>query len=62
VRLMGYNKNCVVHGWKVLCIGELITPNGPVTWIGIMSETTPIVVWSSLRVVWSMYKDGRFYT
>jgi hypothetical protein len=26
-----YTKNCVVHGWKVLCIGELITPNGLVT-------------------------------
>jgi hypothetical protein len=29
-----YTKNCVVHEWKVLCIGEFITPNGPVTWIG----------------------------
>jgi hypothetical protein len=26
-----YTKNCVVHGWTVLCIGELITPNGLVT-------------------------------
>jgi hypothetical protein len=29
-----YIKNFVVHGWKVLYIGELITPNGPVIWIG----------------------------
>jgi hypothetical protein len=26
-----YTKNCVVHGWKVLCIGELIAPNGPIS-------------------------------
>jgi hypothetical protein len=43
-------------------VGELITPSGPnVQGHSDRSETTPIVVWSSLRVVWSMDKDGKFY-
>jgi hypothetical protein len=33
VRPVDYTRNCVVHGWKVLCIVELITPNGLMTWI-----------------------------